>query len=48
MVTTATDATNAAAGTDCSSTVTDPTTDIEAFNAGYVAAATVPAAVTSG
>jgi 5'-nucleotidase len=47
-VTTATDLANALATPDCSSTLTKPTTDIEAFNAGYAALATVPAAVTGG
>jgi hypothetical protein len=47
-VTTATDSTNAIATPDCSAAVTDPTTDIEAFNAGWAAMATVPAAVTTG
>jgi 5'/3'-nucleotidase len=30
-------------GVDCASTITDPTTDTEAFNAGWAAEATVPA-----
>ncbi len=42
-VQTAPDATNAVAGVDCSATGPKPTTDIEAFNEGYAALATVPA-----
>jgi 5'-nucleotidase len=42
-VQTASDATNAVAGVDCSATGPKPTTDIEAFNEGYAALATVPA-----
>jgi 5'-nucleotidase len=43
-VQTAPDANNAVAGVDCTATGPKPTTDIEAFNEGYAALATVPAA----
>ena len=42
-VVTAPDANNAVAGVDCAATGPKPTTDIEAFNQGYAAVATVPA-----
>jgi Survival protein SurE len=44
VVTTAPDANNAVATVDCTATSPKPTTDIEAFNEGYAALATVPAA----
>jgi 5'-nucleotidase len=44
VVTTAPDANNAVATVDCTATSPKPTTDIEAFNEGYAAVATVPAA----
>jgi 5'-nucleotidase len=42
-VQTAPDATNAVATVDCTATGPKPTTDIQAFNEGYAALATVPA-----